>query len=475
MRDTTPPPSLRALIGLFVVALQLRWAYAVAFYALLGDDGLKGPDSQGYLVMARGFAEAIAAGKVAGWAWLGPDLSNMPLFTWNIMLHSMFAGKYAALSFVLFQGVFDAGTCLLVAGIARMVAPRAALIAGYAAAFTPTFLVLSGLVYSDTLFVFFATASLYAAMRWLARPSLGWAALIGVTIGLAALVRVGIAPWVLALALFLAAVALIRRAPRAQLGQLVAAVAVVAACLAPVLARNVALHGAWSLTPQGGNHLAYWVYPLVKEFADGTPRDATKKENDARISARFGPMPSDNPFADSDRYSAFAREELEKLGFGAVVRAWLYGAAINLASPAVVHVPPVSSLSRRGFYDTPGANFWAKLQAFLFGSGSTLYSWLLMLGILGLAAFRLVQIVGVFALMRRGANVAGLLLLAGWCLYILALNGPIASPKYRLPLEPVLALLTGVGLAAFVRRRPSESAPERESPHQPSPAPGPRS
>ena len=475
MTDTTPPPSLRALAGLFVVALLLRWGYAVAFYALLGDDGLKGPDSQGYLVMARGFAEAIAAGKVAGWAWFGPDLSHMPLFTWNITLHAMLAGKFAALSFVLFQGVFDAGTCLLVAGIARMVTPRAALPAGYAAAFTPTFLVLSGLVYSDTLFVFFATAGLYAALRWLARPSLGWAAVIGAAIGVAALVRVGIAPWTLALALFLVTVALMRRAPRAQLGHLVAAVAIVAACLAPILARNVALHGAWSLTPQGGNHLAYWIYPLVREFADGTPRETTKKENDARIAARFGPMPSDNPFADSARYSAYAQEELSKLGFGAVARAWVYGAAINLASPAVVHVPPVSALSRRGFYDTPGAHFWAKLQAFLFGSGSTLYSWLLMLGILGLAAFRLVQIVGVFALMRRGANVAGLLLLAGWCLYILALNGPIASPKYRLPLEPALAILTGAGLAAFVRRRPAESAQERENPLPPSREPGPRS
>jgi hypothetical protein len=64
-----------------------------------------------------------------------------------------------------------------------------------------------------------------------------------------------------------------------------------------------------------------------------------------------------------------------------------------------------------------------------------------------------VQIVGFFTLLRRGANVAGLLLLAGWIVYILALNGPVASPKYRLPIEPVLALLTGAGLVAFVRRR----------------------
>ena len=59
--------------------------------------------------------------------------------------------------------------------------------------------------------------------------------------------------------------------------------------------------------------------------------------------------------------------------------------------------------------------------------------------------------------MRRGANWAGLLLLAGWVAYILLLNGPVASPKYRLPIEPALAVLTGAGLAAFGRRRSRQS------------------
>jgi hypothetical protein len=45
------------------------------------------------------------------------------------------------------------------------------------------------------------------------------------------------------------------------------------------------------------------------------------------------------------------------------------------------------------------------------------------------------------------------LLLAGWCLYILAVNGPVASPKYRLPMEPALAVLTGAGLASLFNRR----------------------
>ncbi len=450
-------PSARALIILFAFALSLRVFYAVAMHAFAGADALKGPDSHAYLTLARGFSEAIAAGKVGGWAWLGSDLSLMPLISWALTLAVAAAGDDAALVFVPGQSVFDAGTCLLVAGIARMIVPRAALLAGYAAACTPTFIVLSGLVYTDTLFVFGATASLYAALRWLERPAPRWALIMGASLGVAALVRVAIAPWGIALFAFLALVVLLRRRGLAPLGHLAAAGAVAAACLAPLVARNAAEHGAWSLTPQGGHHLAYWVLPLVKEFADGTPRETTTKEVSARIAARFGQMPTGRPFEDSARYGAFAREELSKLGLGAVARAWMFGAAINLASPAVVHMPPVSAMPRRGFYDTPGANFWAKLQAFLFGSGNTLYAWLLMLGVLGVAAFRIVQLVGFVSLLRRGANWAGLLLLAGWVAYILLLNGPVASPKYRLPIEPALAVLTGAGLAAFGRRRSAQS------------------
>lgn len=449
-------PSPRALLRLFAVALALRAVYAVAMYVFAGPDALKGPDSHAYLSLARVFAGAFAAGGLSGWAWLGPDPSLMPLVTWALSLAVALAGEHAPLAFVLGQGVVDSGTCLLVAGIARQIVPRAAMPAGYAAAFTPTFVVLSGLVYTDTLFLFFATASLYSALRWLDAPALRWAMMAGAALGVAALVRVVIAPWALAFFPFLAAVVLVRRRGLAPLGHLAAAGAVAAACLAPILARNAATQETWSLTPQGGQHLAYWILPLVREFADGTPRETMTKEVAARIAARFGPMPTGRPFEDSARYAAFAREELAKLGPGAIARAWAYGAAINLAAPAVVHVPPVSALPRRGFYDTPGANFWAKLRAFLFGSGNTLYAWLLMLGIVGVAAFRFVQIVGVISLMRRGANWAGLLLLAGWVGYVLLLNGPVASPKYRLPIEPALAVLTGAGLAAFGRRRSAQ-------------------
>jgi hypothetical protein len=37
--------------------------------------------------------------------------------------------------------------------------------------------------------------------------------------------------------------------------------------------------------------------------------------------------------------------------------------------------------------------------------------------------------------------------------YFLLLNGPVATPKYRLPMEPVLLVLAAIPLARMTERR----------------------
>jgi hypothetical protein len=51
-------------------------------------------------------------------------------------------------------------------------------------------------------------------------------------------------------------------------------------------------------------------------------------------------------------------------------------------------------------------------------------------------------------IIRREISLPVLGLLGGWFVFILLANGPIASPKYRLPLEPLLTVLTGAGYRA---------------------------
>lgn len=438
---------------IFFTAVAIRWGYALLLFAMMGDAGLQGVDSIGYLANAHTFARDVAAGSLQGTEWVGPNTIVMPLFAWLISFNALLFGKLAALAYVLMQGLLDAGTCLLVYGMAAALHPRFAIPAAVVATLNPTQIVLSGLVYTDTLFVFFVALFLFAAVRWLQTPAWHWAALMGLGLGAATMVRALAAPWVPVLLLFLLITALLSKAlSRRVVAQLSATAAIFAVCVAPVLWRNVSAHGAWALTSQSGMHLALWVVPLVKEAHDSTPWQQTFEKMQQRTRERF-PTPISNPFEQSRQSMQIAREALAELGLAAMVKAWITGAAINLGSPAIILSPLVSRLPRTGFYATPGLSPVEKIKNFLFHSDNPIYAWILLIGIAGLIAVRLIQLAGLIAVLRIAGQIPPLFLFALWFAYILAINGPVASPKYRLPLEPPLAVLTGAGIALLRWRK----------------------
>lgn len=440
---------------IFAIAVSLRWIYALILFAAMGEAGLKGADSVGYLEFAHDFAAVILSGGAHGLDWLGPNPSAMPLFTWLLALHSALFGALAPLSYVLMQGLFDAGTCVLVYAMARTIDQRYALPAAAAAIVNPTQIVMSGLVYGDTPFVFFVAFFLYAALRWMRTPDWRWALALGAGIAAATLTRVYAAAWMPVLAAFLLiALALGRRLQLRHVGQLASAGLIVALCLAPVVWRNVSHYGAFALTPQGGEHLARHVVPFVKEVRDGTPRARTVEEVDRRRQQRYGPMP-ENSFEQSRQYTAIGGEDLKALGAAAAAQAWLMGATLNLATPALVQSPPLAQLPRTGFFATPGPTPLAKIENYLFHSDNAVFAWALLIGIAGLALMRLLQLVGAGKILLQGGKLPALALFGLWIVFVLGISGPIAAPKYRLPLEPPLAVLTGAGLSALWRRRPA--------------------
>ncbi len=146
------------------------------------------------------------------------------------------------------------------------------------------------------------------------------------------------------------------------------------------------------------------------------------------------------------------REELARLGIAAIAKAWVIGAAINIAAPAIIISPPIARLPRTGFYATTGQTVFDKIRNYLFHSDNAIYAWALLIGVAGVALVRLLQLCGLFALIRERDAWPITILFVLWIGFILAANGPIASPKYRLPIEPVLCVLTGAGFA-FLRGR----------------------
>ncbi len=461
--DSAPPMTIphNVLWRIFAAAVAIRWLYSLTLLMTMGREGLMGADSHGYLAQAEHLAANALQGSLHNWDWLGSDLGVMPMMPWLLGLHVALFGQLAPLTYVLLQGLLDAGVCLLIYGIAGALDRRFALPTAIAATVNPTQIVLSGLVYTDVPFVFFVALFLYGSVRWLRAPSWSWAILIGTGLGGAALVRIMIVPWVPVLAVFLLGLLLIRRKLLFRhVAQVAAAVAIFCVCIGPVLARNVIQYGSWSLTSQGGGHLALWVVPLVREAKEHTPWAQGAADVDKLYQARFGSA-ANNPFENSRRYAEIGREELRKLGLPAVIKAWTVGAVINLASPAIILSPPIAQLPRMGFYATPGQSTMDKIASLLFRSDNALYAWMLLAGIAGVAVVRLIQLLGAVTILRLGGDWSIAALLVLWAGFVLAVNGPIASPKYRLPIEPVLMVLAGAGIARFCSRwntRPSQAS-----------------
>jgi len=53
-----------AVALIFLVALAVRWAYAASLYGFMGEPGLMGGDSYGYLKVARELVENLQLGRL---------------------------------------------------------------------------------------------------------------------------------------------------------------------------------------------------------------------------------------------------------------------------------------------------------------------------------------------------------------------------------------------------------------------------
>ncbi len=449
--SAAPALSNRLFWLVFTSALVIRFAYVLGFYLGIGPDALTANDSIAY----ASSASQILDQGVGAW-----QVDLMPLYTLFLAAHYAIQGSMDPLFPVLTQCALDALTAVMAGLIAGRLDRKLALPAGLFAALCPSLIVTAGIIYTDSLFLFFATAALLAAQRWLQRP--GWicAAVLGAALGLALLTRVMVAPWAVGLLAALPFGALLLRRFNWRAPLQMGLVALLCAGLqTPVLVRNAIEFDSFGLTAQGGRHALYWIAPLVRETVDGTPQDAGADDLRQRFDATEAATET-NPFRRSNAMSAYALDELGRLGLGAIAKSWTIGAAINLSAPATILSPPVAALPRTGFYDTPGAGKGEKIVNFLFANDNPTYAWILLVSLVGLVLSRLVQLGGVVSLARRSREVlVALLLLLGWIAFILLINGPIASAKYRLPIEPAMAVFFAQGFRVFIERWRGRSRP----------------
>ncbi len=425
----------------FAAALAVRAVYLLWIYD--GEASLSHVDSAMWLQLGQSPA-----------AFFGTH-DRLPLYPSFLRAHFFVFGAHAPLAAVASQMAIDAAACVGIARIADAIKPGAGVWAGLFAAFNPTQIAMAGVLLGDSLFTALLTGGFVAMAYWWRagapdRLSAGLA--IGAWFGLGLLNRAMIWPFlpVLGLALFVLCWRMGTSPVRAWRVP-AAALAVIGLCAAPILAKNWEDYGVAALSSQGGAHLAMWVYPLAKEAFDGTPYATTLEEVRRTFTARAQQTQSRSPFEQSTIYGQIAREGLAEVGFAGMAKAWTLGAAVNLASPATLMIPFVMALPRTGFYATQGNTPLEKVANFLTQSSSSTYLGWLAAGIAVEWPVRLLAVLGLFLALGRRATLAAGIFAALWIGFVLAIHGPIASAKYRLPIEPLTMVLAGLAISTYRR------------------------
>jgi hypothetical protein len=399
------------------------------------------------------------------WSTLLAETDRMPLYPLLLGGIRHIFGDAPQMVAIL-QSVIDAGTCALIAALGALISPLVGLIAGILAALSVTLIVFSTQILTETASLFFFTLMLLAGARFLRHPTNALAIIAGLAGGIAAATRPAVAPLLAAAVPLVLVIALMqRRGFAAALAAALLFAVGAAAPIAPVLLRNVIHYGSFSLTTQTGHHLADWIVPLVTERADGTPYQKTVDRMEAlyaqraqttlcaprklECSAEHDLNGQTNPFQRAAVKSEVAREAMARLPLSAYAKAWLEGMVVNLASPALLIDPRVRALPKPSFYNTPGASLWEKTRAYLFDDPAA-YQVLLIVGLVAMLPILMLEAAGFVMLARTlpwAAVFAG-----GVLAYFLLLNGPVATPKYRLPMEPVLIVLAAIPLARLAER-----------------------
>lgn len=444
----------RTLTIIFSIAVVLR----LTNLALLGDtaSNLLIEDSALYWNGAQYWLESGSFSKSGAYGY-APETERAPLYFLFLIPFRWLFGD-TVIPALIAQALIDSGTCVVIALLGTFINRTTGFVAGLIAACWINLIIHSGMILTDSLFVFLVCLVLLYAANFAARGRYIDIVLAGILCGLAIMTRP--VALFLPIAMAIATPFIVRNRGANWTNGIVAALILVilsALPAVPLLYRNYTQFGVLQLTHQNGTHLLSWVVGISESLASGRSFDAVSKELNAKLKDRLALLDDGgknlNAFEISRQKLALARAELAEMPFRTILYAWGFGALRNIAEPAIALDPRVRALNQASFYNAHGRGLIERSVDFITGNNAHYVVWL-GLGLVGSAVSLALQVFGVFLSVRRMPWLAlfGLL----WVVYFLLLNGPVGGPKYRLPFEPVLIIFLSIAvidLASRFRRR----------------------
>lgn len=431
----------RQLLWIALLAITLRLAYQ-ALMLHFGGSFDNGSDSGKYLNIAR---EYLAG----GWgSRSGEQLERMPLYPAFLAAIFHFAGIDNLRAVVTVQALVDALSVTGIGVAARSMSERFAVPSAFAAALIPNFLVHASYILTETLFILFFVWGLCALLWALRRNTTSLLIAGGLLFGLALMTRPVMIHYLVILVPALAAALWLQgKGPVRSTALAVVPALLVLAFAAPRAIDHYRHYGYLSLTAQEGTHLLNWFYGCLASATPCAERGRVVEETRPIAEQRIAALGKDkeNPFAVS---AVERRLAVEKI----------------LSTPPALIVTSMSAgmfrvLMQTGFYESfaqfrqppaflsamPGRNVTERISSFVSVNKTNVFMMLWVLAQAALVLSRVVQLAGLVHGLREPACRGATLILAATIVYFLVLTGPVASPKYRIPIEPPLLILFGMG------------------------------
>ena len=340
------------------------------------------------------------------------------------------------------QAILDSFNCFIIYKIGSLILPKQKLYIYVSAIISPLMIILSSQVLSETIFLFFFTLFLYfSAKVILENNNLFYnIAITGLFLGLSTTIRSITYPLVFLSIIPFIIILLKKNVLKYKI--FFSCVIFLFFSLLPISSRvyeNIIFHNSFSLTNQTGNHLAYWVAPLIlSEIKNINRVDAI--EHIDKIADNY--TLTDDSYKNDKILRQIGFEALSEINKIDLVFHWAKAGLINLSAPSILLDKSLRSLPHPSFYETGNFLLWLKL---IF-SNSEYYKYLTILLIASFSSiFTVVSfIVGSVYIFKNNRMI--FILTTLYVLYFLLITGPVLSPKYIFPILPCLFFYQGITL-----------------------------
>lgn len=351
------------------------------------------------------------------------------------------------LGILLIQAILDSVNCVLIALIAKIIKPSIFRLAGLLAAFSPLMIIISSLMLSDTLFLFFFLMFIYLFVSFVKKDKFISLIMAALFLGLSTYVRTISFPLILAGAFTLLAISTIRNQEITHFGIRNFFIFAIVSIL-PISERiysNAKNYNSFGLTTQKGTHIVYWVLPAVLDFVNPEAEIKYVKDLDRIKKETFT---TENPFTESNQLAKFGVQRLINIESKAIILAWAKGAMINILAPPFLLDSRIRSLEHPSFYQNK-RDILSWLREISSNKEYSSYKKILIISFLTTLSFIILLAIGTIYFYKHDKLFFVLSFML--FLYFLFIVGPVYSPKYIHPLIPLIIIIESFAIEKIKR------------------------